>query len=74
MPDYLPMGMTDRPVECPIHPDDDHLPLSYHLRRRRLFTDVENGCPEGYQVAQRGEFRYMDSRICQYCTPIVQIR
>jgi len=74
MPDYPPMDMTDRPVECPILPDDDHLPLSYLLRRRRLCTHLENGCPEGYQVAQNAEFRYMDSRICQYCTPIVQIR
>jgi hypothetical protein len=74
MPDYPPMGMTDRPVDCPIHPDDDHLLLSYLLRRRRLFTHLENGCPKGYQVAQNAEFRYMDRRICQYCTPIIQIR
>jgi hypothetical protein len=74
MPGYHLAGMAGRLVEYPIHPDDDHLPLSYLLRRRRLFTHLENGCPEGYQVAQNAEFRYMDSRICQYCTPIVQIR
>ena len=74
MPDYPPMGMADRPVECPIHPNDDHLPLSYLLRRRRLFTHLENGCPEGYQVAQRGEFRYIGREFSQYRSPIGQIK
>ena len=74
MPDYLSVGMTDRPVECPIHPDDDHLPLSYLLRRRGLFTHLENGCPKGYQVAQRGEFRYIDREFSQYRSPIGQIQ
>jgi len=44
-----------------------------HLRRRLLFTYPENRGPEGYQVAQTGEFRYIDREICLYCTQIVQM-
>ena len=66
--------MGDRLVEYPIHPDDGYLPEADRLRRRLLFTHPENRGPERHQVAQKGEFRYIDEVICQYCTPIAQIR
>jgi len=34
----------------------------------------EEGSPEGYQVAQTGEFRFIGKEICLYCTQIMQIR
>ena len=74
MPGYHLASMAGRLVEYPILPEDGHLSPAGTLRRRPLYTCPENRGPEGYQVAQNAEFRYMDSRICQYCTPIVQIR
>ena len=74
MPGYHLASMAGRLVEYPILPEDWHLSPAGTLRRRPLYTCPKNRGPEGYQVAQNAEFRYMDSRICQYCTPIVQIR
>ena len=74
MPGYHLAGMAGRLVEYPILPEDWHLSPAGTLRRRPLYTCPENRGREGYQVAQNAEFRYMDSRICQYCTPIVPIR
>jgi hypothetical protein len=74
MPDYLPMGMTGQPAECPIHPDDGSLPLSYLLRRRPSSTNTEKQGPGTLQVAQRGEFRYIGRAISRYRPPIGQIQ
>ena len=43
-----------------------HDPKGYRLRRRLPFTHPENRCPEGYQVAQKGEFRYIVLGIRDY--------
>ena len=43
-----------------------HELLGSPLRRRLLFTHPENRCPDGYQVAQKGEFRYIVLRIRDY--------
>ena len=38
-----------------------------------MYAPPEKEGPEPHQVAQRGEFRYMEGEICQYCSPIVRI-
>jgi len=50
-----------------------HDPPGYRLRLRASGMIPENGGPDRLQVAQTGEFRYTGKKICQYCSPIVQI-
>ena len=50
-----------------------HDPPGYRLRRRAPGMIPENRGPDRLQVAQTGEFRYTGKKICQYCSPIVQI-
>jgi len=50
-----------------------HDPPGHTLRRRAPGMIPENGSPDRVQVAQKGEFRYTGRKICQYCSPIVQI-
>ena len=66
MPGYHLAGMAGRLVEYPILPEDWHLSPAGTLRRRPLYTCPKNRGPEGYQVAQKGEFRYIVLGIRDY--------
>ena len=74
MPEYTCIKEAGRRENHPlIHCDISHLFSSGLLRRRLMCALHKKGRPEPHQVAQRGEFRYMEGEICQYWSPFVRI-
>ena len=72
MPYYSPGYRIGQSYVSPILPEDGHLSLASSLRRRLIPPSPENRGPEGYQVAKRGEFRYIERAISPYQDQIVQ--
>lgn len=72
MPYYSLGYRVGQSYECPILPEGRHLSLASSLRRRLISPSPENRGQEGYQVAKRGEFRYIERAISQYRAQIVQ--
>jgi hypothetical protein len=73
MPGYYIRCMGGLAADYPILPRDGHLSPPGTLRRRPGYMDPENRDLGSNQVAQKGEFRYIDSEICQHCSLIARI-